>query len=185
VEVRPRMLTSLNSEEAAASDETVAEALTYLLERSDTQEGQLAKLYSASRHGKTMYWRFTRLAGNLLSHSEAMGDERDSPVGGDCGHDDLLELRFYDHSARKADLRVYRQWRGCVSSTPKSSISATVLPPGKRNPPPSLQCCNVSAKSCLRSPSVHSVSLFLVEDRRAAWARAAGATECLAVSRRR
>src|SRR5678815_795534 len=40
------MLTSLNSEEAAASDETVAEALAYLLERSDTQEGQLAKLYS-------------------------------------------------------------------------------------------------------------------------------------------
>ena len=40
------MLTSLNSEEAAASDETVAEALAYLLERSDTQEDQLAKLYS-------------------------------------------------------------------------------------------------------------------------------------------
>ena len=40
------MLTFLNSEEAAASDETVAEALAYLLERSDTQEGQLAKLYS-------------------------------------------------------------------------------------------------------------------------------------------
>ena len=40
------MLTSLNSEEAAASDETVAEALAYLLERSDTQDGQLAKLYS-------------------------------------------------------------------------------------------------------------------------------------------
>ena len=40
------MLTSLNSEEAAASDETVAEALAYLLERSGTQEGQLAKLYS-------------------------------------------------------------------------------------------------------------------------------------------
>ena len=40
------MLTSLNSEEAAASDETVAEALAYLLERLDTQEGQLAKLYS-------------------------------------------------------------------------------------------------------------------------------------------
>jgi hypothetical protein len=47
VEVRPRMLTSLNSEEAAASDETVAEALTYLLERSDTQEGQLALLIHA------------------------------------------------------------------------------------------------------------------------------------------
>ena len=40
------MLTSLNSEEAAASDETVAEALAYLLERSGTQEGQLAKLHS-------------------------------------------------------------------------------------------------------------------------------------------
>jgi hypothetical protein len=40
------MLRSLNSEEAAASDETVAEALAYLLERSGTQEGQLAKLYS-------------------------------------------------------------------------------------------------------------------------------------------
>jgi hypothetical protein len=130
-------------------------------------------------------WRFTRLAGNLPESFGGHGDERDSPFGCDCDHDDLLELRSYDRSARKAGLRVCRQWRGCVSSTPKASILSTVLPPGKRNPPPSLQCCNVSAKSCLRSPSVHSVSLFLVEDRRAAWARAAGATECLAVSRHR
>ena len=94
-----------------------------------------------------------------------MSDERDSLVGGDCDHDDLLELRSCERSARKADLRVCRQWRGCVSSSPKEPIFSTVLPPEKRNLPPSLQCCNFSAKSCLRSPSVHSVSLFLLGSR--------------------
>ena len=93
-----------------------------------------------------------------------MSDERDSLVGGDCDHDDLLQLRSYDRSARKAVLRVCRQ-RGCVSSSPKASMSSTVLPPEKRNPPPNLQRCNFSAKSCLRPPSVHSVSLCLLGSR--------------------
>ena len=93
-----------------------------------------------------------------------MSDERDSLVGGDCDHDDLLELRSYNRSTRKAVLRVCRQ-RGCVSSSPKASMSSTVLPPEKRNPPPNLQRCNFSAKSCLRPPSVHSVSLCLLGSR--------------------
>jgi hypothetical protein len=107
-------------------------------------------------------WRITRLAGNLSEYSEAMSDERDSLVSGGRDHDDFLELRSYDRSARKADLRVCGQWRGCVSSSPRASIFSTVLSSEKRIPPPSLQCCNFSAKSCLRSPSVHSVSLFLL-----------------------
>ena len=44
-----------------------------------------------------------------LRRSEAMSDERDSLVGGDCDHDDLLQLRSYDRSARKSILRVSRQ----------------------------------------------------------------------------
>ena len=44
-------------------------------------------------------------------------------------------------------------------------MSSTVLPSEKRNPPPNLQRCNFSAKSCLRSPSVHSVSLCLLGSR--------------------